>query len=46
MAGEERFAVLLEINLISVEKTIQPWQKLLGAMICVQNDGDTIRRSN
>jgi hypothetical protein len=38
--------VLLEISLISVEKTIQPWQKLLCAVICVQNDGDTIYRSN
>jgi hypothetical protein len=33
VAGEERLAMLLEILLIRIEHTIQPRQKLLGAVI-------------
>ena len=35
VAGEERFAMSLEIRLISIKKTIQPWEELLGAVIGV-----------
>ncbi len=37
VAGEEGLALLLEVLLISIEKAIQPWEKLLGAMISVEN---------
>lgn len=33
VAGEERFAVLLEVLLISIEHTIEPWEELFGTMI-------------
>jgi hypothetical protein len=46
VAGEERLAVLLEMLLIRIEHTIQPWQELLGTVIGVQDDWDTIRRSD
>ena len=39
---EKRLALLLEVGLISVEKTIQPRQELLGAVIGVQDDWDTV----
>lgn len=42
VAGEERLTVLLEVLLISIEKTIQPWEELLGAVIGVQNDWNAI----
>ena len=42
VAGEQRLAVLLEVLLISIQKTIQPWKKLLGAVIGVQDNWDTV----
>lgn len=39
---EQRLAVLLEVFLISVEKTVQPWQKLLGTVIGVEDNWDTV----
>ncbi len=38
--------MLLEVLLISIEETIQPWKKLLGAVIGVENDWNAIGRSN
>jgi hypothetical protein len=46
MAGEKRLAVLLEVLLIRVQHTVQPWQKLLGTVVGVQDDWDTVRRRN
>jgi hypothetical protein len=40
--AEERLSVFLEVFLVRVQHTIQPWQELLGAVIGVQNDGDTV----
>lgn len=42
VGGEQRLVVLLEVFLISVEKTIQPWQELLGAVISVEDNWDTV----
>lgn len=42
VGGEQRLAVLLEVFLIGVEKTIQPWQELLGAVISVEDNWDTV----
>lgn len=46
MAGEERLAVFLEIFLVFIEETIQPRKELLGTMIGVENDWDTVGRSD
>lgn len=46
VAGEERLAVLLEMLLIRGKHTIQPWQKLLRTVVGVQDDRDTICRSD
>jgi hypothetical protein len=44
VAGKERLAMLLKVLLISLQKTIQPWKELLGAVVSVQNDGNAVRR--
>jgi len=46
MAGEKRLAVFLEVLLVFIEETIQPRKKLLGTMIGVENDWDTVDRSD
>lgn len=46
MRREEWLAMLLEISLIGIKHTIQPGQKLLCAVIGVENNWDTIQRSN
>lgn len=46
VGGEERLAVLLEVLLIGVEHTVQPWQKLLGAVVGVEDNGDAVGRSD
>ena len=46
VAGEERLAVGLEVSLISVQETIQPWKELLGAVISVEDNWDTVCWSN
>lgn len=40
----QRGASLLEELLIGVEQTVQPWQKLLGAVVGVEDNGDTVGR--
>lgn len=42
VAGEKWFAVDLEVGLIGIKETVQPRQKLLGAVVGVKNDGDTV----
>jgi hypothetical protein len=39
---EQRLAVLGEVLLISIEEAIQPWEKLLGAVIGVEDDWDAV----
>ena len=46
VAREERLAMLLEVFLIGIEKTVQPWQKLLGTVIGVQDDRNAVGRSD
>lgn len=43
---EERLLVLLEVLLVGSEHAIEPREQLLGTVVRVQNDGDTVRRSN
>jgi hypothetical protein len=43
---EQRLAVLLEVALVLVEHTVQPGQQLLGAVVGVQDDGDTVGGGN
>ncbi len=38
--------MLLGICLICIHHTVKPWQKLFGAVIGVEHDGDAIDRSN
>jgi hypothetical protein len=42
VAGEQGLVVLLEVGLVSVEHAVQPGQKLLGAVVGVQDDGDAV----
>ena len=46
MRGEEGLAVLTEVVLVGVEQTVEPWQKRLGAVVGVQDDGDAVCGSN
>ena len=46
MAGEEGLAMVFEVSFIGVHQTIEPRQKLLGAMIRVEYHRDIIGRSN
>jgi hypothetical protein len=38
--------MLLEVLLVLVEHTIEPGQKLLGAMVSVEDNGNAISRGN
>jgi hypothetical protein len=38
--------MLLEVGLIGIHHTIEPWQKLLGAMVGVQHNGNAVDRSD
>ena len=38
--------MLLEVALILVEHAVQPGQKLLGAVVGVQDDGDAVGRGD
>lgn len=46
MAGVEGLAVELEVGLIGIEQTVQPGEQLLGAVVGVKNDGDTVAGGN
>lgn len=43
---EEGLAVLLEVGLVGVEHAVQPWQKLLGAVVGVEDDGNAVNGCN
>ena len=43
---EEWLAVGLEVSLIGIKETIQPWEELLGAVIGVEDDWDAVCWSN
>ncbi len=42
VGGEKWLAVLSEVLLIGIEKTIQPWKELLGAVVGVDNDWNAV----
>ena len=42
MAGVEGLVVELEVALILIEETVEPGEKLLGAVVGVEDDGDTV----
>ena len=44
--GKQRLAVLLEVSLVFIEHAIQPRKQLLGAVVGVQDDGNSVCRSN
>ena len=46
MAGVERLAVQLEEAFVLVQQSIQPREELLGAVVGVQDDGDTVGGGN
>ena len=40
--AEQGLAVLLEVGLVGVHHAVQPGEELLGAVICVEDNGDAI----
>jgi hypothetical protein len=42
VGGEEGLIVELEVSLIGIEETVQPREELLGAVVGVEDDGDTV----
>lgn len=44
--GEEGHTVGLEELLVLVEHAVQPWEQLLGAVICVEDDWNAVGRSD
>ena len=46
MGGEEGLAVELEVALVLIEHTVEPGQELLGAVVGVEDDGDTVGGGN
>lgn len=42
VAGVEGLVVELEVALILIEETVEPGEKLLGAVVGVEDDGDTV----
>lgn len=46
VGGEEGLAMLLEVGLISIKHAVEPWQKLLCAVIGVEHNGDSVCWSN
>jgi len=43
---EEGLVVQLEVSLIGIEHTVQPREELLGAVVGVKDDGDTVGGSH
>jgi hypothetical protein len=43
---EEGDTVLLEVRLVGIEHAVEPWQELLGAVVRVEDDGDTVVRGD
>lgn len=46
VAGEQWLAVLLEVSLVLIHHAVEPWEKLLGAVVGVKDDGDAVERSD
>ena len=46
MGREERDTVFLEVGLVGIEHSIEPRQELLGAVVRVENDGDSVGGSD
>ena len=46
MRGEQWDAVLLEELLVLVEHAVEPWEKLLGAVVGVEDDGNAVDGGN
>ena len=46
MTGEQGLAMLLKVSLIGVKKTIQPREELLGTVVGMEDDRDSISWSN
>ena len=44
--GVEGLSVLLEVSLVGLKHTIEPGQKLLGAVVRVEDDGDAVVRGH
>ena len=44
--GKQRLAVLLEVSLVFIEHAIQPRKQLLGTVVGVQDDGNSVCGSN
>lgn len=44
--AEESLSVSLEVGLVGIHHAVQPGQELLGAVICVEDNGDTVCRGN
>ena len=44
-ANLQRDAVFLEELLVLIHHTIEPWEELLGAVVGVEDNGDTVRGS-
>lgn len=42
VGGEEGLSVLLEVSLVGLEHAVEPGEELLGAVVRVEDDGDTI----
>ena len=40
--GEKWLSVLLEVLLVGIKKTIQPWEELLGTVIGVEHDWNAV----
>jgi hypothetical protein len=43
---EEGDTVLLEVGLVGVEHTVHPGEELVGAVVGVKDDGDTVEGSD
>jgi len=46
VGGEEGLAVELEVALVLIEHTVEPGKELLGAVVGVEDDGDTVGGGN
>ena len=46
MAGEQGLSVNFEVGLICIHHTVEPWQKLFGTVVRVEDDGNAIGGSN
>ena len=46
VGGEEGLAVDLEVGLVGVDHAIEPGKELLGAVVGVKDDGDTVGRGD